>query len=401
MKCFDMKSSAFNPVCLAAAILILLLSAPGADAPEAQGAASYRSTNPYGEDVIVFTANQEFLSRIYILRLDGTVITYFPYDFYRFCDLEVVNNEVYAAEAFAPRLYKIDIGTGDIETIIDDWSLYYFYDAAFDGTYFYTTEWDLNRYDINGVKDGTAGFDENVFGGAWDGAFYWTLTDEDLIKCWDISGWPALVEVSDHHFLPPTQDCRGLWFDGEYFWTAESLDGMLGKIYQFEHDGTIRSEWTEPAFAGWGACLVRAEPDDRIVDNSDPAFTILAGTWKTANYSDAQGGDLRFNPAGSGANRAGWRVDGLITLPGMYDVFVWKFDHPYSHLMAEDARYIVRFKNGLSGWILVDQSSPGDAWIPLGNFEFDGSHPQGVMLTDAGGGHVIADAIKLVYTGAP
>jgi len=83
--------------------------------------------------------------------------------------MEVVNNELYAVDAFAPRLYKVDIETGDLEVIIDDWSLFYFYDVAFDGTYFYVTEWDLNRYDINGVKNGTAPFDEDVFGSAWDG----------------------------------------------------------------------------------------------------------------------------------------------------------------------------------------------------------------------------------------
>ena len=51
-------------------------------------------------DAIIFTANQEFLSRIYILRMDGTVHSYYQYDFYRFVDLEVVNNELYANDAF-------------------------------------------------------------------------------------------------------------------------------------------------------------------------------------------------------------------------------------------------------------------------------------------------------------
>lgn len=211
----------------------------------------------YDQDVIVYTAHQDWLSRIYILRMDGSVITYFEYSFYFFADLEVVDNEAYVAEAFAPRSYKLDLNTGDLDLIIDDWSLYYFYDLAFDGTYFYVTEWDLNRYDINGVKDGMVSFDENVNGGAWDGTYYWTLTDENLIKCWDVSSWPTLTEIPGNAFAPPSSNCRGLWFDGRYFWTAESVDGMLGYIYKFNSNGQVISQWLEPAFRGWSACVIK------------------------------------------------------------------------------------------------------------------------------------------------
>jgi len=218
----------------------------------------------YPEDVIVYTAHQEWLSRIYLLRMDGTIVDYFEYSFYYFADLEVVNNQVYAAEAFAPRVYRVDLQTGSLDLVIDDWSLYYFYDLAFDGTYFYLTEWDLNRYDINGNKDGTASFDQSVHGGAWDGSYYWTLTDENQIKCWNISTWPTVTEVSENNFSPPTSSCRGLWFDGEYFWTAESKDGILGQIYQFNHRGTVINQLIEPAFMGWSACLVKASDYPRI-----------------------------------------------------------------------------------------------------------------------------------------
>jgi hypothetical protein len=212
----------------------------------------------YPEDIIVYTAHQDWLSRIYVLRMNGTVIDFFEYSFYFFADLEVVNNEVYAAEAFAPRAYKVDLLTGALDLVIDDWSLYYFYDLAFDGTYFYLNEWDLNRYDINGDKDGTASFDESVHGGAWDGDYYWTLTDENLIKCWDVSAWPSVTQVPENAFAPPTSECRGLWFDGQYFWTAESIDGILGHIYQFNHRGAVVNQWVEPAFRGWSACVVEA-----------------------------------------------------------------------------------------------------------------------------------------------
>jgi hypothetical protein len=46
-----------------------------------------------------------------------------------------------------------------------------------------------------------------------------------------------------------------LWFDGENFWTAESKDG-LGQIFKFNPRDHIVSQWTEPAFSGWAACVV-------------------------------------------------------------------------------------------------------------------------------------------------
>ncbi len=207
-------------------------------------------------NAIVFTANQEFLSRIYVLEMDGSVHHYFEYEFYRFCDMDVVQGELYVAEAFAPRVLKVDLETGDLDVIVDDWWLYYFYGLAFDGTYFYVDEWDLNRYEIDGSGGGMASFDETVYGAAWDGTHYWTLGDEDVVKCWDISGWPALVAVPDLDFTPPSPVCHGLWFDGEYFWSAEGVDGELGYIYQFDDEGAVQRQWVAPAYAGWGACVV-------------------------------------------------------------------------------------------------------------------------------------------------
>lgn len=220
-----------------------------------------RVANPFDEDVIVFTANQGFVSRIYVLRMDGSVLDFHEFENYRFVDLEVVNNEVYAAEAFAPRVLKVDLETWDLDVIVDDWSLFYFYDVAFDGTYFYVTEWDLNRYEFDGTKDGVASSDEDTGGGAWDGTYYWTLNyEQNIVKCWDLSGWPNVVEVPSNNFAPPTAACRGLWFDGQFFWTAESIEDTLGYIYRFDYGGTVISQRLAPAFQGWGACVIKADP---------------------------------------------------------------------------------------------------------------------------------------------
>jgi hypothetical protein len=219
-------------------------------------AAASLPSNARADDIMVFTANQDFLSRIYMMDTAGDLIDYHQYDFYRFVGMEVVEGELYVADAFAPRVYKVVPETGDLEVFIDDWTLYYFYDVAFDGTYFYVDEWDLNRYDTDGHYAGTAGFDENVLGCAWDGQYFWTLDDTDLVKCWDLSGWPTVTEVSENNFSPPSPQCRGLFFDGEYFWSAESGD-TPGQIFKFDHSGKVMEQWSEPAFSGWAAALIK------------------------------------------------------------------------------------------------------------------------------------------------
>jgi hypothetical protein len=207
-------------------------------------------------DTIVFTAHQGFSSRIYLTKTDGSIIKYYEYSNARLLDLEVVNNEIYVVEAFNPLIYKLDIDSGNLETIISDPDLYIMYGLAFDGTYFYVEDSYLNRYDINGNKESTASFNEIVLGAAWDGVFYWTLNDAHQIKCWDISSWPIITPGPYVNITPPSKNCRGLWFDGLYFWSAEYIENNPGNIYQFDYNGEIIHQWVEPAFKGWSACTI-------------------------------------------------------------------------------------------------------------------------------------------------
>ncbi len=229
------------------------------------------------EDMIAFTANQGFLSRIYALDMNGAVMHCHEYSNYRFVGMETVDGELYIAEAFAPRVYKVNPVTGSLQVFIDDWSLYYFYDVAFDGTYFYVDEWSLNRYDINGNYAGSAGFSEYVLGCAWDGEYFWTLDDMDLIKCWDLSGWPSVTPVPDRNFVPPSAGCRGLFFDGEYFWSAERGDSP-GWIFQFDHTGTVMQQLPEPAYSGWGAAWIRDDASGVEGGASDLVFGITGSS---------------------------------------------------------------------------------------------------------------------------
>ena len=146
--------------------------------------------------------------------------------------------------------------------------------------------------------------------------------------------------------------------------------------------------------AGW-LLRIYDDPFEFTFDNEDAEFIELAGNWASLSYAGAHGGTFDFTGAGTGNKRAAWRVDTVID-PDTYKVYVWKFEHPYMNSMASNVGFKVGHALGTSSLIYVDQSAAGDEWIYLGTWDFDNSHPQGVLVTDDANGFVIADAIKLV-----
>jgi hypothetical protein len=123
-----------------------------------------------------------------------------------------------------------------------------------------------------------------VLGAAWDGLFYWTLNDVKQIKSWDISNWPTITSGPYEPISPPTINCRGLWFDGLYFWTAESINNTLGKIYQFNYYGEIVNQWIEPAFLGWSACVISVPNESPYIPDI-PEGAIYGSVGIKYNYT--------------------------------------------------------------------------------------------------------------------
>jgi len=118
--------------------------------------------------------------------------------------------------------------------------------------------------------------------------------------------------------------------------------------------------------------------------------------WINYLYADAVEGDLELSTPGNDA--FGWRI---YTLPNKYKVSVWKFDSPLSRYMAKSAEYKIAHANGIDT-VYINQASPGDEWIVLGEYTFDNSGLQGVLLSDSGSnGMIIADAIKIESVGPP
>ena len=139
-------------------------------------------------------------------------------------------------------------------------------------------------------------------------------------------------------------------------------------------------------------------PLEYYIDNSDSEFIVFSGDWNSRNLTNAQNGESLYNNPGYGNERVGWQVNELVE-PGTYEIYVWKFEHEYSSSMATNTPYQIYHRTGMSYWIEVNQQTPGNEWILLGDYEFDNSRRLGVLMSDDADGRVIADAIKLVYTG--
>jgi len=207
-------------------------------------------------NIVVYSAHQSSNSRIVLISFDNTVLNKYDYSNKKFLDLEVVDNELYALDTINPSVYRINVDNGDLELVINDPNLINPYSLVYAGNYFYIVGSNLNRYDMFGNFQGTANFNETVYGAAWDGVFYWVLTDNNQIKCYDLSNWPNIIEGPFPTITPPSQECRGLFFDGAYFWTAEYFSSSLGNIYQFDYNQNIVKQLTEPYVIGWSACTV-------------------------------------------------------------------------------------------------------------------------------------------------
>lgn len=166
--------------------------------------------------------------------------------------------------------------------------------------------------------------------------------------------------------------------------------------------------FTLAAIAALAAVAPRpAAAQDLIIDNVDPGFSVVQGTWSTGtSATNKYGADYRFitSAVGSGgppSARVEWRP--TITTPGSYEVSVW-----YNHAATApnnrpvDARYTVHHPGG-SQTFVINQEINGGQWTVLGTFALNAGTAARVDLTDQCelGQAVIADAARFRHTGGP
>jgi hypothetical protein len=245
---------------------------------------------------------------------------------------------------------------------------------------------------------------------------------EDMTDTWHVFGDPSLVvrtmapaELSvTHEGTVPlgSTELSVQVSNVEGALCAISMDAQLLGYAYTDGSGNALIQLSNPLEEGFVDLVVTAynsipyEAEIEVMvmgdiyyfDNEDAEFQVLSGTWNTANHPNAYEGSTAVSFAGTGSGRAGWRVDQALP-PGVYNVYTWKFEHNFMHLMATNAHFRIFHANGVSSWVIADQSASGNQWVYLGNYEFDTSGPQGILVTDEADGFIAADAVRLIFTG--
>ncbi|MBX3460229.1 MAG: N-acetylmuramoyl-L-alanine amidase [Planctomycetes bacterium] len=136
-----------------------------------------------------------------------------------------------------------------------------------------------------------------------------------------------------------------------------------------------------------------ANPNDRIVDNVDPGFSVLSGNWSSGTSASGKyGADYRFASTGpSMTAECEWRP----TLPhgGTYEVMVW---YPHGTNRAPDAPFTIYHANGATVVPVNQQNSVGNNWFGIGTYSFFTGNSGYVRLGNnaTSGNVVIADAVR-------
>ncbi|MBN1489618.1 MAG: family 10 glycosylhydrolase, partial [Phycisphaerae bacterium] len=139
-----------------------------------------------------------------------------------------------------------------------------------------------------------------------------------------------------------------------------------------------------------------------IIDNVDPGFTILSGSWSTIDGGEEWGPDYRLCSTNTEVTgEAEWRP--VLPETGTYAVSVWYRSVPTNR--ATNARHTVHHVDGDTD-VYVNQKLNGGVWVPLGTYGFAAGTSGYVTLvnqTDQLGVSVCADAVRfelVAITGA-
>lgn len=132
-----------------------------------------------------------------------------------------------------------------------------------------------------------------------------------------------------------------------------------------------------------------------IVDDDDPGFEVVSGSWAHSEGFLRYLGNQRFTGPGDGSAVARFRFE--VPTAGRYSVQAWWFAHPNR---AGDTPYVIKHADG-DTTVRVDQRTNGAAWNELGVFDFEAGGSYYVEVSnDVAGGYVIADAVRLAPVGA-
>src|SRR5262249_14363637 len=159
--------------------------------------------------------------------------------------------------------------------------------------------------------------------------------------------------------------------------------------------GTFDVSATAGGVTGHAAVNVTAPPPpatEVIVDDSDPGFSIVSGTW-AVHFQPFRFGPIDHTFSGTGTGQAMWRP----SLPsGTYDVYAW---WPSQFSVSTSIPYTIVTTGG-NQIVLVNQadSTTWGKWNKLGTYTLDPA-TAAVLVGSTDAQDAAADAVRFVATG--
>jgi len=149
-----------------------------------------------------------------------------------------------------------------------------------------------------------------------------------------------------------------------------------------------------------GGFAGRAPGQTVVIDNVDPGFAVLSGTWSTASsVAGHYGLDYRYTAATGGPATAEVEWRPTLSAAGVYDVAVY---YPASASRPNNATYRIHQPGAADQFAVVNQQISGGVWVSLGQYTFPVGSAGYVALGNTGsGGNVIADAVRFLYVADP
>jgi L,D-transpeptidase catalytic domain len=143
------------------------------------------------------------------------------------------------------------------------------------------------------------------------------------------------------------------------------------------------------ALSAWLPLASATSAEELVVDNSAPGVQV-SGAWNpTALTEGFVGADYLARSGSAADGSVFWPIPPGLP-PGRYEVSAWWTS---GDNRATNAVYWIRSNTGAES-VVRNQQVGGGAWQSLGSFEFQPGGGQGVTLTDAADGVVIADAVR-------
>jgi hypothetical protein len=217
---------------------------------------------------------------------------------------------------------------------------------------------------------------ERAVASAWLVVPAWVMDDTDA-EFQTAGDWTLTTAGTGFFNVAARQSTGAADATGWARWTPRTA---VGGTYE------VAAWWPESA----------AGNDDVIVDNTDPACSVV-GSWAASANAGYYGTNSLYSYGGTGADTVTWRP--VLASAGVYEVFAWWVA---SGNRAPAAPYTIHHAGGAT-LVTLDQRTGGSAWNSMGQFTFDPTGDPRVVLSDAGvdaTAVVSADAVRFRRVGA-